>query len=330
MANFERVLALSSVLQQTREPQSLPALCAQLSVSRATCNRLIRTLRDQHGFSIDYDRDSKGYVLRRGAHDTTATRLLGIAGPDLAGLLEAQAILEQIPPGLMRDATANVRGRLSRLSTQRLGKPSLRSKLQLRMNHLRPSTADGFSVLLSALLTSRRLSFNYRSRNTEQDSTRRVSPLRLTLYRSNWYLAGWCHEVDALRLFSADRIANARIVAEAAQVVDEAWLSQQLDSSYGIYPGAADQTAVLKFNALAARWVADEQWHPDARTGHLPDGSVILQVPYHHDTELLMEILRHGANCEVISPEPLRRATAKALRQAAAHYRKPASPAPAT
>ena len=188
---------------------------------------------------------------------------------------------------------------------------------------------DMNQVLLSALLTARRLSFNYRSRNTEQDSTRQVSPLRLTLYRSNWYLAGWCHQVDALRLFSADRIVNACIVAEAVKAVDEAWLTQQLDSSYGIYPGAADQTAVLKFNALAARWVADEQWHPDALTEQLTDGSVILRVPYHHDTELLMEILRHGANCEVLSPEPLRRATAKALRQAAAHYRKPGRTAPA-
>ena len=45
-----------------------------------------------------------------------------------------------------------------------------------------------------------------------------------------------------------------------------------------------------------------------------------LQVPYHHDTELVMEILRHGDQCEVVAPPALREVVARALRQAARRY----------
>ena len=36
-------------------------------------------------------------------------------------------------------------------------------------------------------------------------------------------------------------------------------------------------------------------------------GRVILRIPYKHEAELVMDVLRHGANVEVLSPEGLGR-----------------------
>jgi proteasome accessory factor C len=65
---------------------------------------------------------------------------------------------------------------------------------------------------------------------------------------------------------------------------------------------------------------ADEQWHPQQEGKFLPGGSYELCIPYANETELIMDILKHGAAVEVIAPESLRQAILLNLRQAQENY----------
>jgi predicted DNA-binding transcriptional regulator YafY len=321
MARFEKLQDLFGLLGRTREPQPLAALCDQLGASPATVKRLIAFLREQRGVDIRFDRDQGGYRLERGPEDLRTAALLGLSGVELSALLEAEAILEQIPPGFVRDETQSARAKLGKVRQRALGQGSLRDRVRLRMSQLRRTSADAFGTVLSALRSGRRLEFGYRSRSRDEDKTRRCSPLRLTFYRSNWYLAGWCHEREELRVFSVDRIARPRCLTEAAYAPPTELVAAELDSSYGIFTGKADQVAVLRFSPLAARWVGEEEWHPGVQSEPQPDGGVILRIPYKHETELVMDILRHGRNVEVLGPAGLRRSVATELGKAATQYR---------
>jgi proteasome accessory factor C len=97
-------------------------------------------------------------------------------------------------------------------------------------------------------------------------------------------------------------------------------LDEHLASAYGIFAGKADKTAVLRFTTNRARWVADERWHRGQAGQFLTDGRYELRFPYRDDRELVMDILRHGAQGEVIGPESLHRAISGALQQALAVY----------
>jgi proteasome accessory factor C len=55
---------------------------------------------------------------------------------------------------------------------------------------------------------------------------------------------------------------DAQVLATRAHDVAETELDTELAGSYGIFAGAPTATAVLRFSALRARWVADELWHP--------------------------------------------------------------------
>ena len=61
-------------------------------------------------------------------------------------------------------------------------------------------------------------------------------------------------------------------------------------------------------------------WHPKQRASFEPDGSYLLEIPYADDRELLMYILRHGPDVEVLAPASLRGRVAEALRKAAGRY----------
>ena len=68
--------------------------------------------------------------------------------------------------------------------------------------------------------------------------------------------------------------------------------NRELASSYGIFAGQPHATAVLRFIAKRARWVAEEIWHPEQQSRWLEDCRYELRVPYSDNRELLMDILK--------------------------------------
>jgi proteasome accessory factor C len=51
-----------------------------------------------------------------------------------------------------------------------------------------------------------------------------------------------------------------------------------------------------------------------------PDGTYLLKLPYSQQPELVMDVLKYGADVEVLSPHSLRDAVAGQLQAAARRY----------
>ena len=111
------------------------------------------------------------------------------------------------------------------------------------------------------------------------------------------------------------------MLSKDAKDIDLVAMRHQLDGGYGIFGGAATSWAHLKFSQKRADWVKNEMWHPDQRAELLPDGSFSLRIPYSDERELLGDILRYGADVEVIEPKKLRNQISDELDKAAKLYR---------
>ena len=94
----------------------------------------------------------------------------------------------------------------------------------------------------------------------------------------------------------------------------------ELDAGYGIYAGKDVRQATLLFSPDASQWVANELWHPRQELEPQPDGSLRMRLPYADDTELLMDLLRHGPDVCVESPPALRQKLQQRLQAALGHY----------
>ncbi len=70
----------------------------------------------------------------------------------------------------------------------------------------------------------------------------------------------------------------------------------------------------------AARWIADEHWHSRQEGRYLQDGSYELKVPYSNPREVLMDVLRYGADARIIEPVSLRELAKSKLQLALAQY----------
>jgi predicted DNA-binding transcriptional regulator YafY len=173
-----------------------------------------------------------------------------------------------------------------------------------------------FQAVGTALLRRQRLHSDYHGRGRDEVSERKVSPQRLIHYRDNWYLDAWCHLKRGLRSFAVDAMRSARVLDKAAIDVSDSPLDAVLGAGYGIFAGTKVQWAELRFSPERARWVAAETWHPKQVGRFDAEGRWLLRLPYADPRELVMDILRHVPQVQVIGPVGLREAVQQKLRAA--------------
>jgi len=206
------------------------------------------------------------------------------------------------------------------LATAQLDESEVSKRVRILRMAGRTTSSEHFQTVAGAMLQRKRLVIRYHARGKNEESQREISPQRLTHYRDNWYLDAWCHQRNGLRSFAVDRLCEVKVLEQRAKDIAEKELDAHFASGYGIFAGTPQHTAILRFTPERARWVADEQWHPQQQGRTLDDGRYELRIPYSDPRELVMDVLKHGAEVEVIEPEALRRTVLQHLRQAAAKY----------
>ena len=177
-----------------------------------------------------------------------------------------------------------------------------------------------FATVCEALLTRRRVRVVHYHRPRDEILERTLSPQRVVHYRDNWYVDAWCHLRGGLRSFALDAVRRASVVEAPAREIDDAELDRVLGAGYGIFASGRLRTARLRFSEREARWVADEIWHPRQEGAFDASGRYLLKVPYTHPRELVMHVLMHGAEVEVLGPPSLRSEVRDALRAASRIY----------
>ena len=279
-----------------------------LEVSPATFKRDLEYLRDRLMAPIVWDRDLRGYRYQQ---DPGAEQFqlpgLWFNTSEIQALLTMDALLANLQPGALSSHIEPLRSRIRMLLDE--GDHSvdeIARRIRIVPFAAKPYRSENFEALCQALLSRKCVDMTYYSRPTDSSSERRVSPQRLIYYRDNWYLDAWCHLRSGLRSFSIDAIQALAVTGEPALEIDEAELNRELESGYGIFSGAATREAELRFSPELARWVSRETWHPQQSSMYDADGFYILRVPYSQDTELVMDILKYGAEVEVLEPIELR------------------------
>lgn len=287
-----------------------------LEISLATFKRDLEYMRDRLAAPIIWSRDLNAYCYDQSEVESSQYQLPGLwfSTGEIQALLTMDALLESLQPGILTSHIKPLRSRIRML----LDKGDHSADEIAKRIRILPATAKSistqhFQTISQALLNRKRLMMTYHNRQSDSETSREISPQRLTRYRDSWYLDAWCHLREGLRSFSVDAVRQLEIIAQPAIDADENQLDKELESSYGIFSGVNTEQAVLRFSPKLARWVSHELWHPDQTSEYDEKGYFILRVPYSHDTELLMDVLKYGAQVEVLGPLKLRDKMSEAI-----------------
>lgn len=327
MSQTERIHQIVHLLETSRHPVPLRRFLDELEISRATFKRDIEYLRDRLGAPIAWHRGGadgmRGYVLEQRDADRTGYGIRGLwfNQSEIYALLMMHQLAGSMEPGLIPAQSQALLARITHLLGTADDDPqTVLSFIRILHSATRRRASAWFEVIARATVRRQRLRITYYTRSRDETGEREVSPQRLLHYRENWYLLAWCHLVGDLRLFALDAIRAAEPRRRPALRVAAKRLDAMQGSGFGIFGGRETRWARLRFSPTAARWIADEVWHPRQRITR--DGDhLVLEVPYAQTRELAMEVLRHGSDVEVLAPSELRSEIRAMLEATAALYR---------
>ncbi|CAG1021743.1 hypothetical protein MTYM_01225 [Methylococcales bacterium] len=297
-------------------------LLDDLGVSWATLKRDLAYLKDRFNAPIIFDYQAGGYRFDK-PNAGPAYELPGLwfNADETYALLTMHQLLSNLEPGLLAPHVVPLLARLNGILAENTpGFYAVSERIQIHCIGKRRKNPAYFSLVSRATLEHRQLKVRHYSRQQDHYSDRLLSPQRLMFYRNNWYLDAWCHQRQALRRFSVDAFEFVELLTKPAYDVTQAELDAEFAHSYGVYAGGQTCTAILRFSPAAARWVADENWHPN-QSGHYDSkGYFVLSVPYTKSDELMMDILRHGRHVEVLEPAELRQSVMALIQQMSQLY----------
>jgi predicted DNA-binding transcriptional regulator YafY len=322
MERLERFYKIDQLLKGGR-PVSFATLQSRLGVSRATLKRDLDYMRDSFNAPIEYDRDANGY---RFGEPRSGPRYelpgLWFEAAEIHALLSTLQLLGNLQPGLLEGQVSPLIERLRAiLGSGDHSWEEVQKRIRVFQPGRRESKAAHFGAIAAAVLKRSRLWIRHYNRGEDRETEREISPQRLVHYRENWYVDAWCHLREGLRSFAVDAVRDAQLLQAQCKAIPERELDAHLGSGYGIFGGRKVEWAKLRFTPEAARWVSAQEWHPEQRATIEKDGSYLLEVPYADPRELAMEILKYGADVEVLAPPALRKKVAEDLARAAGRYK---------
>jgi len=320
MDRLERFYKIDRLLKD-RSVVPFSLFMQELGMSRASVKRDLEYMRERYNAPIQYDREANGYrLVEPGSGPRYELPGLWFNAGEAYALLTMQTLLAELQPGLLEPHVGPLQERLRAILGGEPAWKDIERRIRIFQPERRASKEEFFDLAATAVLRRLRLWIRHYNRKDDRETEREISPQRLVHYRGNWYVDGWCHTRNALRSFAVDALRAAELREARAMEIPAAELDAHLGSGYGIFAGREVEWAKLRFTPEAARWVAAQRWHPKQRARFDEGGSYLLEIPYAHERELVMEILKFGPDVEVLAPDSLRRRVAESLTKAAGLY----------
>lgn len=295
---------------------SLDACCRQFEISARTARRDLDFLRDQFGAPVAYDRRRNGYFYTEPGFTLPAMRL---SEGEVVALFLAEKVLRQYQGTAyaadLRAAFAKLCASLPEQVSVDLG--GLASALSFDLGPARAVNVTTFECLVDAVQRRRRLEMVYHSALRDQETVRRVDPLHLHAVQGDWYVIAFCHLRGAIREFALSRVRSLSDTGERFSLPDGFDREEYLHESFGVFRGGEPQDVVLRFDPFLARWIRERNWHRTQRIDEEPDGGLVLRLRVPIAPDLVAWVLSNGGHCRVVSPDALRQAVLREVRQLA-------------
>lgn len=300
MSKYDRLLHLLNLLR-SRHSLKASDLARECEVSERTIYRDIVSLSSAN-IPIYFD---DGYKLLTDAFlpplnfslEDYLLLKLGLSSTPVANNTplgkSAKRVLSRIDAGLSQE----VKNRLGDL-----GDP-------LRMNL--KTTADFsklgliFNLIEQSILNKRTIRLDYEGLESGK-SSRDIDPYTLIFRRHSWYLLGFCHLRDEIRVFRLNRIKKVTLSDKNFERKPDFSIEEFFKDSWEIYQGKPTKVK-LRFTGKAVKVIESGQHHPSEELKKEKDGSLLYSVRVNGTEEICRWILGFGEMAEVLEPEELRK-----------------------
>lgn len=225
----------------------------------------------------------------------TISRPLRLGVDEAVTLIVGLRTLLDVPGLTERDAIERALGKLE-AAAGNAAEPAARVSVDLAGGGVDDTT---LARAREGVEKHRRLHLTYHVPGRDESTERDVDPMRVIASDGHWYLEGWCHRAEGVRVFRLDRV-------EALTVLDEDGTPPEgvspREPGESIFSPTDDDLVVTLRLDRGARWISD--YYPvESVTDEGSTRTVTLRTA---DTAWLERlVLRMGGHAVVVSPQDL-------------------------
>jgi proteasome accessory factor C len=245
-----------------------------------------------HGDLIEAEWESGRVFL---GNADTISRPLRLGVDEALALIVGLRALAAVPGIGERDAVVRA---LAKLESATGSASAASSRIQVSIDE--GTGKEAMALAQEALAARRRVHLRYLVPSRDESTERDVDPMRVINFDAHWYLEGWCHRAEDVRLFRLDRI-------EALTVLDEDGTppatAEPRDLDSGVFTPQADDQLVRLALGPGATWVSD--YYPTESVEAAQDGGAVITLRT-ADTAWLRRLMwRLGSQARVLEPAEL-------------------------
>jgi predicted DNA-binding transcriptional regulator YafY len=178
---------------------------------------------------------------------------------------------------------------------------------------------DKINIINNALKNKKKIEFKYFS-SSGAISFRIVSPYKLLLKASNWYLYGFCHLKNDERLFKVIRIENLILLNENSDFLE----SNNFDIEKIFFHRNPNlySTVNLKLKFDNSAYFHAKELFSEKNIIEKNDNFFIVKTSYPEDDWVYSMILSFGEKVEVLSPDHIKEIILKKIEKMSLIYKK--------
>jgi predicted DNA-binding transcriptional regulator YafY len=314
--SFERYIWFHSKLKAGRYPK-LADLAEKFEISRRQAAREIDFMKNFFSAPIEYSRGRNGYHYSEAGFELPG---IWLGQEEIVALIISKRISTAIPDQRLKKKIDFYFKKIA--SSTDFDFADLEKRISLKNIHYYSVAPEIFASCAFALAKNRKMRIKYRSAYRDEINEREISPLHLLLYLGNWHLIAYCHNRGDLRDFVLSRVTEMDILDDL--VSDELLardIKGMIDRHYGIFLQGEEKPVKVRFRGRSVGIVRDQLWFAGQQVNEEKD-TLLLSFPVTDYREVLGDILRFGADAEVLEPAELRDLIKKTSARMACLYSK--------
>ena len=187
-----------------------------------------------------------------------------------------------------------------------------------------PSGQGFLTTVMEAMKKNRLLGITYKGFWSENEHTFPVAPYCVKLFRQRWYMVGNSVYEDKIRIYSLDRVQEARVSEETFKYPKKFNPENYFRGCFGIIRDeeCPIETVKLKVSADQANYLRSLPLHTSQEEVERNDDFSIFTLQVRPTFDFQQELLWNGEALEVLEPVWLRKEMAGKVKQMWNHYKK--------
>lgn len=276
------------------------------NLSRSTLGRYINILRDDYGAPVEFDFQKNGYYY---TDNTFFIQQVMLKEGELLTLSTILPLLEQYKYTPLEKSYRDLMQKLIQMLPETITVDSalINNEVHFISDPITTLEPGVFENVLKATKTHFTLQMEYKTAQNTDYEERRFNPYHIICQKGSWYVLGYSHSSEAIRLWAMPRIRNCKITGDKFSIPKDFKLEDHIDVQIGAWGNNGEKHKVeIEFVKGLKTYVMERIWHNSQIIRENEDGSVYLSFETNQLDQTASWIMSFAGGARALNPPELK------------------------